>query len=185
MWNETVEEHRREVGSAILDATAELVAEQGLRAVTMSRIAEKVGIGRATLYKYFTDVEAILFAWHERQLSDHLQHLATIGHGTGRPRERLKAVLEEFALISQQRHGTELAALLHRGEHVADAQQHLTGFLEHLIAEGVRAGEFRDDVAPNELANFCLHSLTAAAGLPSKAASQRLASVTMAGLRPN
>lgn len=185
LWNETVEEHRREVGGAILDATAELVAEQGLRAVTMSRIAEKAGIGRATLYKYFPEVEAILFAWHERQVSDHLHHLAKIGHGAGSPGERLEAVLEEFALISRQRHGTELAALLHRGEHVADAQQHLSGFLQHLIAEGARSGDLRDDVAPEELANFCLHSLTAAAGLPSRDAVRRLVAVVISGLKPD
>ncbi|MEV4646381.1 TetR/AcrR family transcriptional regulator [Saccharopolyspora sp. NPDC049357] len=185
LWNETVEEHRREVGDAILNATSELVAEQGLHAVTMSRIATKAGIGRATLYKYFPDIEAILFAWHERQVSDHLQHLAKIGHGAGTPAERLEAVLREFAQISHQRHGAEIATLLHRGEHVAQAQQHLTGFLGHLIAEGVRNGEFRDDVAPDELANFCLHSLTAAAGLSSQDALRRLVTVTLAGLRPD
>lgn len=185
LWNETVEEHRREVAGAILDAAAELVSEQGLRAVTMSRIAEKAGIGRATLYKYFPDVEAILFAWHERQVSDHLQHLAKIGHGTGSPGERLEAVLEEFARISHQNHGTEFAALLHRGEHINDAQQHLSVFLQHLIAEGGRTGELRDDVAPDELATFCLHSLTAAAGLRSQAALRRLVAVTMSGLRPH
>ncbi|WP_376776163.1 TetR/AcrR family transcriptional regulator [Nonomuraea jabiensis] len=35
----------------------------------MTRIAEKVGIGRATLYKYFPDVEAILTAYHERNVT--------------------------------------------------------------------------------------------------------------------
>ena len=49
---------------AILDATGELVLSRGLLAVTMSDIAEATGIGRATLYKYFPDVEAILNAWH-------------------------------------------------------------------------------------------------------------------------
>lgn len=42
-----------------------LVAERGLRSVTMSEIAQRVGIGRATVYKYFSDVESILLAWHE------------------------------------------------------------------------------------------------------------------------
>ena len=37
-----------------------MVAAHGLASVTMSRIAEETGIGRATLYKYFSDVEAIL-----------------------------------------------------------------------------------------------------------------------------
>ena len=62
LWNVTIEAHRREVRDATLDTTVALVAEHGLRAVTMSQIAEETGIGRATLYKYFPNVEAILFA---------------------------------------------------------------------------------------------------------------------------
>jgi hypothetical protein len=34
------------------------------------------------------------------------------------------------------------------------------------------------------LAGYCLHALTAANGLPSKAAVDRLVAVTLAGLRP-
>ncbi|XVV06649.1 TetR/AcrR family transcriptional regulator [Actinosynnema sp. CA-248983] len=88
LWNDTIEDHRREVRDAILDATAALVAEKGLLAVTMSQIAEKTGIGRATLYKYFGDVEAILLAWHERQVGVHLNLLAAVrdtarGPGSG------------------------------------------------------------------------------------------------------
>jgi len=69
LWNETIEAHRRTVRLAVLETTAALVAEHGLRSVTMSQIAEDTGIGRATLYKYFPDVEAILLAWHERQIT--------------------------------------------------------------------------------------------------------------------
>ena len=68
LWTETVETHRQEVREAILDATGSLVQSRGLLAVTMSDIAEATGIGRATLYKYFPDVEMILSAWHQRQL---------------------------------------------------------------------------------------------------------------------
>src|SRR5687767_12640605 len=66
LWNETIEAHRQAVQEAILDTTAALVEEHGLTAVTMSAIAEKTGIGRATLYKYFSDIETVLSAWHER-----------------------------------------------------------------------------------------------------------------------
>lgn len=51
LWSETIEAHRREVHDAIIETTAARVAEHGLRAVTMSQIAEETGIGRATLYK--------------------------------------------------------------------------------------------------------------------------------------
>lgn len=76
LWSDTIEAHRRTVRDATIDATAALVAEHGLRAVTMSQVAEATGIGRATLYKYFPDVEAILSAWHEREISAHLEQLA-------------------------------------------------------------------------------------------------------------
>jgi len=72
LWDDTIESHRRAVRDTTLDAAAALVAEHGLASVTMSEIAERTGIGRATLYRYFPDVEAILLAWHERQVSSHL-----------------------------------------------------------------------------------------------------------------
>src|SRR5260221_14473930 len=76
LWNQTIEAHRREVRDAILSSTAALVLERGLRSVTMSQIAEETGIGRATLYKYFPDVDAILQAWHAREITHHLHQPA-------------------------------------------------------------------------------------------------------------
>jgi AcrR family transcriptional regulator len=184
LWTETIETHRREVRDAILVTTATLVAEHGLLGVTMSEIAEETGIGRATLYKYFPDVEAILVAWHERQIAGHLDQLTAIGDRAGDAAERLLAVLDAYALIQHEHHSTELAALLHRGAHVARAHRHLTHFVRDLLAEGVETGAVRTDVAPGELATYCLHALAAAANLPSKAAVRRMVTVTLAGLRP-
>ena len=120
LWNDTIQAHRAAVRDAILDTAAALVAEHGVFSVTMSQIAEATGIGRATLYKYFPDVEAILVAWHERQITTHLAQLE----------------------------------------------------------------ELRDDVAPEELASYCLHALAAARRLPSKAAVRRLVTVILPGLQP-
>src|SRR5260370_6350259 len=150
----------------------------------MLQIAEKTGIGRATLYKYFPAVEAILFAWHERHVTAHLEQLATLRHQAGDAVKRLQAVLEAYALIQHEHHGTELAVLLHRGEHVARAQQHLSGLVRGLLEECVKTGDVRDDIAPDELASYCLHALSAASSLRSKTAVRRLVAVTLAGLRP-
>lgn len=185
LWNETIEAHRAAVRDAILETTAALAGEHGLASVTMSQIAAEVGIGRATLYKYFPDVEAILFAWHESHVRDHLEHLAHVRDQANDPDQRLTAVLQAYAHITYERpHGTELAALVHRGEHVAHAQQHLRNLIRDLIAEAAETGDVRDDVAPDELAGYCLHSLAAAGTLPSKAAVGRLVDVTLTGLRP-
>ena len=192
LWTETIEAHRQAVRDATLDTTAALVAEHGLSSVTMSRIAEKTGIGRATLYKYFPDVEAILSAWHERQIGGHLEQLAAVRDQATDPATRLERVLLAYALIHQHRvqhhhnepYGAELAALLHPDEHVAQAQRHLREMFRDLLADAADEGAIRDDVAADELATYCLHALTAAGGLPSKAAAERLVAITLAGLRP-
>jgi AcrR family transcriptional regulator len=188
LWNETIEAHRRAVRDAILETTWALVAEHGLRSVTMSQIAEKTGIGRATLYKYFSDVEAILLAWHERQITGHLEYLAEVRDQAGDASERLEAVLEAYALISHESHGhhdTELVALLHRDEQVSRAQQQLRDLIRDLLTEAAETGDLRDDVASDELASYCLHALTAASSLPSKVSVRRLVTVILAGLRPS
>jgi hypothetical protein len=92
--------------------------------------------------------------------------------------------LEAYAIMIRQRPDTELTALLHGGSHVAQAEQHLIGFLTGLLTEGVRRGEVRGDVASKELATYCLYALAAAGSLPSVAAIRRLVQVTLAGVRP-
>jgi AcrR family transcriptional regulator len=187
LWNRTIEAHRREVRGAILDTTAALVAEHGLLSVTMSQIAAQTGIGRATLYKYFPDVEAILLAWHERQIAGHLDDLRALCDQAGDPGDRLEAVLEAYALISHGSHGhhdTQLAAFLHRHQRVDRAQRELHEMIRGLLTEAAAAGAVRGDVATDELATYCLHALTAARRLPSRAAARRLVRVTLAGLGP-
>jgi AcrR family transcriptional regulator len=183
LWSETIDAHRRAVRDATLDTTAALVAKHGLRSVTMSQIADETGVGRATLYKYFSDVGAILVAWHERQIAGHLEHLVRLRDQTHGAAARLQAVLEAYALIRHEHDGSELATLLHRGEHVARAEQQLIDFIRDLLTDAVGTGDVRKDVPPDELARYCLHALAAASSLPSKAAVRRLVLVILAGLR--
>jgi len=185
LWNDTIEAHNAAVRDATLDTTAALVAKHGLLSVTMSQVAEETGIGRATLYKYFSDVKAILVAWHDRHLARHFEHLHGVRDRAGDAGKKLEAVLEAYALMIYERpQDTELAALVHRGEHFARAQQQLNDFVRDLLTQGVEAGELRRDVAPDELASYCIHALAAASGLSSKVAVRRLVSVVLAGVHP-
>jgi AcrR family transcriptional regulator len=190
LWNETIEAHRRDVREAILDSAAALLAEHGLRSVTMSRVAQEAGIGRATLYKYFPDVEAVLRACHARQIAGQLERLADVRDRPGSAGEKLAAVLETFALIvhethaKQGKHDIELVSFLHRDKDVSRTRRQLRDLIRDLLTECAVAGEVRNDVPPDELAAYCLQALTAAGGLPSKAAARRIVMVTLAGLRP-
>ena len=185
LWSETIEAHRRDVRDAILETTLTLVAELGPLSVTMSQIADEAGIGRATLYKYFPDVEAILFAWHERQITDHLHQLEAVMDRRGAPLERLEEVLQTYALLSHRgpgHHDSELARFLHRDQHVAHAEQQVHDLIRDLIDASAAAGDVRADVSPHELATYCLHAVGAAGALTSKAAVRRLVTVTLSGL---
>jgi AcrR family transcriptional regulator len=187
LWNETIAAHRTQVRDAILDTTAALLFEHGLRSVTMAQIAEQAGIGRATLYKYFPDVEAILRAWHQRQIGNHLAQLAEVRDRVDDPGRRLHAVLQAYARITHETHGhhdTDIGRFLHRDEHVAEAQRQLHGLIAGLVADAAQAGDLRADIPPRELATYCLHALGAAASLPSRSAIDRLVTVTLDGLGP-
>jgi AcrR family transcriptional regulator len=172
LWDDSIASHRQAVRAAVLDATAGLVGERGLTGVSMSEVAKRTGLGRATLYKYFPDVDSILLAWHERQVGDHLQQLADTWART----ESLEAVLEAYAFICHEHPHGDPAASLHKSEHVARAHAHLIDFLADLMTD------LRPDVPPRELATYCIHALTAASAVPSKAAVRRLVAVTLSGL---
>jgi len=185
LWTATIDEHREKVRDAILDAAATLINEQGLLSLTMSQIAERAEIGRATLYKYFPDAESILLAWHEQQVGGHLSQLAQLAEKPGAPLDRLHAVLAAYADIARDSHGhndASIASFLHKGDHISRAEHALKHLVSDLIALAVEDGTVRSDMDPNELTNYCLHALNAAAG-QSHAAARRLVDVTLVGLR--
>ena len=182
LWTETIESHRREVTDAVLDATASLVASQGLTGVSMSQIAVASGIGRATLYKYFPNVDEVLSAWHRRQITGHLAQLRDLAAGIDDPAVRLRAVLHGYARSQSHGHDIAVSAVLHGGPHMVAAADELAAFVTDLIAAGAAAGVVRADVAPAELASFCLSALAAAGTAPSKPAVERLVDVVLDGL---
>ncbi|HEY3512458.1 TetR/AcrR family transcriptional regulator [Kribbella sp. NPDC051137] len=172
LWEHTIASHRSAVQEAILDAAAVLVAEGGPAGVSMAEIAQRAGVGRATLYKYFGDVDAVLSGWHQRQVTAHLRQLEEVWERT----KRIDDVLEAYAFICHE-HPPTAAPSLHREQHVDHARSHLIDF----VAE--RLGDVRTDVPKKELAAYAVHALGAAGAVPSKAAVRRLVAVTLSGLR--
>ena len=186
LWNETIAAHRETVREAILDTTWRLVGEHGLAGVTMSQVAEQVGISRATLYKYFPDAEAIVLAWHDRQVGEHLRQLAAISEQhAADPAGRLRAVLTGYAFMSRYRggHPGDLASFLHRGTRLDAPQQQLLALVTEVLADAASAGVVRDDMAAEQLASYALHALAAAADLPDEAAVHGLVDLVVDGLR--
>jgi AcrR family transcriptional regulator len=170
LWAETMDTHRRQVHDAILDATAELIAERGPMSVAMSAVAGRAGIGRATLYKYFPDVESILVAWHERDFGGHLERLRTLSEAE----DLTLAQVVEFVCGQRHHHhphaehphashGEVLGALAHTivgasGTPPAAIEREVLSLLAQLVTRLVERNQVRADVAPDEVAQWLLHT---------------------------
>ncbi|GAA3956093.1 TetR/AcrR family transcriptional regulator [Actinomadura viridis] len=78
------QQRSRETYEAVLDAAAELFARHGYAAATTNKIAERAGVSIGSLYQYFPDKDALLYALGER-------HLARAVEGLGELFGRLRA----------------------------------------------------------------------------------------------
>jgi AcrR family transcriptional regulator len=56
----TIDEHKEKTRREILDAAGHLFREDGYSDTTLRDVADHVGIGRTTLYEYFSDKEDLL-----------------------------------------------------------------------------------------------------------------------------
>lgn len=178
LWSDSLNTHRQAVTNAILDKTAELVRQEGITAITMLRIATETGIGRATLYKYFGDVQAILTAWHARQIDAHMHALKEGAASSRDPVDALEGALTTYAQMISTHHGSDFAVLLHALPHNAKAHQDLQEVVAGLIRKAAASGKAREDVPAEELAAFAL-AATGAAERAGKARVGRLVATIM------
>jgi AcrR family transcriptional regulator len=154
IWAESIEQHKRQTVARIIDATVGLVAGNGLSATSMSQVAERAGIGRATLYSYFPDVEHILLAWHEQEVDRYREslsrELARQSDTPGALRIIITRLIEGFtgghdhALDASR---VELGALSPEiKRQMAGASTKLATLLDEVLEQGIRTGQLRPDL---------------------------------------
>jgi AcrR family transcriptional regulator len=94
-WAATVEAHRQAQQDLILDAVIGLLGERGIAGLTMSALAERAGVSRATVYHYFADVDQVLAAWASREVRRSVAGLIDHAAQLQDPLERLRWLLDE------------------------------------------------------------------------------------------
>lgn len=180
LWADTIDNHRRQVNDAILDATAALIAEQGPASVAMSAIAGRAGIGRATLYKYFPDIESILVAWHARDFAHSRSRLMALAEVDDVTLDDVAEFVRTQRREHRHRGPDVLGVLAHT---LADAnggaggtvEGEIVAVLATLLAGLARKGQVRHDQDPELLARWLLHAAHAPSDLDDHAVAQLLA----------
>ena len=169
IWDESVATHKQRLRATIIDATVALVRDRGRGDVSMSAVATAAGIGRATLYNYFPDVDHILAAFVVDEFDRHFAHLDAELAVTAGPLARLQVVVGvtvEYLASPRHQAGSSIVGL---DDFSPDAQSlvdaAMDGFRQRLAAvvdEAVSAGLLRDDLDPVFLTHALDHLLAAA-----------------------
>lgn len=140
----------------IVEVASHLFYDRGYSSCTLDNVADTLGVTKPFLYSYFRNKEAILAAICEVGIRESLATLEqTLADQHADYRELLAAVVRKVGQIVIDRQ--EYVVVYQREmKHLnsADAERivRLRHSFDHqigeLIREGVRAGEFREDVDP-------------------------------------
>jgi len=176
----TTSADRGEPRERIMHATFELVAEEGLGAVTMTAIADRADVARQTLYNHFTDVEQIVVAGIEEYTLTGFAHLTDLLAATASAGDKLDLLTRHT--VAGTRHGhptTDLRSAM-SSDARARLDEHVMSIrtlIESIIAEGIADGTFDDSIDPHVYAVLVEGLLLAAEDLaasfndPAEAAS--------------
>jgi AcrR family transcriptional regulator len=153
----SIDEHKALTRSALIESAKELIAAAGTAEVPLGEVAMAAGVGRTTLYDYFTDRDDLIATMVEEELPGVVDDLISTSSRIGPAQLRLADLAVrtvEFVV-----NDPVLGLILHRevGRMGLEAQQriraahsNLADAMVGLYYEGVENGEFRS--MPPELA---------------------------------
>lgn len=157
-WQGAVAAHRARYRDRILDTAVELVREGGVAGLSMARLAQHAGIGRATLYKYFPDLEHVVVAQAERDIDRWAEQLDRALAQHEDPAARLHTYIATLYGYFAGADARAAASLDAGGLSPAIAETlrvHMGKIVDPLIAillDGVESGAFRADLDPQRCA---------------------------------
>ncbi|MEE9609109.1 MAG: TetR family transcriptional regulator [Myxococcota bacterium] len=157
----------------ILEAARVVIAKRGYAKTTLARIAREAGVAKGTLYLYFENKEALLaaiHAWGHERLMERVREASEAEDSAERMlRATVRATLEYFdGELAFARAVGSYPAIGPAGtspgsQEIRDRIAAYTRFLAALLAQGVRAREFRRH-DPAEAAVFLTHLTYAEVG---------------------
>jgi AcrR family transcriptional regulator len=153
-------DHRSDrTASAILDAAAHVLSEQGSSNSSMADVAEAAGVSRATLYRYYPDREALLHALAAQALADAATRLADAGLDRTSVEEAIERIVRAIAAV-----GDRYAVIVREQVKFdpADAKRLLGEPMQAVFARGIESGVIRQDIPAEVLLELFGGALMAA-----------------------
>ena len=149
------EERKLEIALVALD----LFAEKGFEATSISQVAQAAGIGKGTIYEYFTSKEDLIssafMAWMENMMGPELEDvLMNVKNAEERLRRSVQLIMEAF--VSDERtikitinfFQILLQGTLSQKQTFHNVFSVMWKMFSDAILEGVAQGIFRPEIAP-------------------------------------
>lgn len=96
MGNEK-ENQKRQNTIRFIEATQELIETDGLKNLSIRKIADKAGFHNSTIYLYFKDIEELILLASIKYFNEYSKNLSELSSWKLRPREHFLSVWDFFA----------------------------------------------------------------------------------------
>ncbi|HEY7470097.1 MAG TPA: TetR/AcrR family transcriptional regulator [Acidimicrobiia bacterium] len=146
----SIDEHKTLTRGALLESAKSQIAEAGSAEISLGEVALAAGVGRTTLYDYFTDRDDLIASLVEEELPGVVDRLIAESARSGPAPSRLADLA--IRTVEFVAGDPVLGLILHReaGRMSPDAQQRirvahaeLANEMTTLYFEGVESGDFR------------------------------------------
>lgn len=144
----------------IVQAALGLIAQQGLRRLSMGAVARRVGLVPSALYRHFQNKEEIVLACFEFVRSRVLANLETVTAASPNALERLERLLRRTVQMVRELQAIPRIVFAEgfaseepaRRRRIYQLVQGVLARLEEVVREGQRRGEIRADLDARALA---------------------------------
>ncbi len=183
----------QEADSAIIEATLEMIADDGVNALSIEAVATRAGVGKATIYRRWPSKEALM----GDALATLIDDMPQTFDGTN-VREQLVSMLEHvrcrsvdsrtgriFPRMASYKHSHPELFAIFADRVLAPRRERVRA----LVQQGIDVGELRDDIdvplaATLLLAPMLYINMTAMPQRLGDTTSRQLVDMALDGLRP-
>ena len=130
---------------SIQEAVIRLMCREGLKSVTMERVAQEVGIAKGTVYLHYHDKKELLDEVKQSALAPLMVALEVILRSDEAPSEKLRSYSHHYFSYFEERRDLFRILIYER---------RLIQEIARVIREGIRSGVFRDADAHKVAAMF-------------------------------